>query len=93
MEYSKSLNLPFDACLAAVRDLQSCALENLKQRDRFKASGLATLKIKVLNASNPPKLLTQECLLSIYGADFKSSLGSALNTPADRYIKSINLIA
>lgn len=90
LDYSRVLSLPYDSCYAAISELQTCALENLKQRNRYKESGVAAIKVKVLNIHSPPKMLTQECLLSTFGLDFKNSLGSSLNISSDRYVSLIN---
>lgn len=86
------MNLPFDSCYAAISELQTSALEKLKQRDRYKESGLATFKIKVLNVNKSPKIFTQECLLSTFGSDFKSIIACILEIQAERfYYKDLNV--
>ncbi|XP_017786939.1 PREDICTED: NEDD8 ultimate buster 1-like [Nicrophorus vespilloides] len=82
-DYCKSLNMDFDACHAAISELQTNAIEKLKQRDRFKESGVATIKIKILN-QNPPKLISKEILLSTVGMNFKVLISDEVNIPIDR---------
>lgn len=79
------MNLEFDSCYAAISELQTSALEKLKQRDHYKESGLATFKIKVLNINNSLKIFTQECLLSTFGSDFKLMIASILEIQAERF--------
>lgn len=52
-------------------ELLTNAVEKLKQRDRFKESGYATVKVKILN-DGVPKLITKEILLSMTGDDFRA---------------------
>ncbi|XP_076255328.1 NEDD8 ultimate buster 1-like [Rhynchophorus ferrugineus] len=68
---SESLSLPNDMCFEVVKELQVNSLENLMQRSRFQNSGLATLKIKVVDQGKAPKLLTKEVMLSCRGNDLK----------------------
>lgn len=85
IEYGTSLGIPTDTCYTALTDLQTCALENLKQKNRYKESGIASIKVKVLNLSSPPRMLTQECLLSALGMDLKNNLAGNLNVPLERF--------
>ncbi|KAF2899522.1 hypothetical protein ILUMI_06657 [Ignelater luminosus] len=83
-DYSIALNLPCDSCYAAISELQTHALEKLKQRDRFKESGIATLKIKILNQNASPKLISKEILLSSLGSDLKNIVSEHVEVPLDK---------
>lgn len=86
MEYSQTLNLPYNYCNAALSELQTNALEKLKQRDRFKESGLATIKVKVLKESQSCRLLTKEVSLSSSTADLKNLIASDIDTSPERFV-------
>lgn len=83
-EYATILNLPFDQCRAALSELQSNALEKLKQRDRFKESGLASFKIKVVIPKASPKIIAKEILLSALGLDLKDQIAGSINVSSER---------
>lgn len=86
VDYSQVLNLPYQYCNAAISELQTNALEKLKQRDRFKESGLATVKIKVLKESQSCRLLTKEIPLSSSTAEFKNIIAVDIDTPPERFV-------
>ncbi|XP_018565233.1 NEDD8 ultimate buster 1 isoform X2 [Anoplophora glabripennis] len=83
-DYSSTLKIPLDLCLETLLDLQRNALENLKQKNRFQESGLATIKIKILLPDSPPKIITKELLLSMQTSDLKSIINQEVNFCADR---------
>lgn len=78
------MQLPTEMCFAAISELQTNALEKLKQRDRFKESGFASLKIKIVSPNVTPKLLTKEVLLSINGSDMKRIISGNVNVAPER---------
>lgn len=78
------MNIPFESCFTAISELQTNALEKLKQRDRFKESGLATFKIKIINQKTTPKIITKEVKLSAFGNDLKEIIAGTINVPIDR---------
>lgn len=84
VDYSQRLHLPYDSCYAAISELQSHALEKLKERDIFKESGLATLKIKFLIPNGSPKLITKQILLSACGTDLKQVVSENAEIPSQR---------
>lgn len=86
MEYSQVLNLPYQYCNAALSELQTNALEKLKQRDHFKESGLATLKVKVLKESQSCRLLTKEVSLSSSTTELKSLIALDIDTPPEKCV-------
>ncbi|XP_022906282.2 NEDD8 ultimate buster 1-like [Onthophagus taurus] len=83
-DYARTLQLPQQSCFAALLELQSNALEKLKQRNRFKESGLATLKIKVLKQSGTPKVIVKEVPLTMIGEEFKKSIIDEIGVPLDQ---------
>ncbi|KAF5302202.1 hypothetical protein FQA39_LY10241 [Lamprigera yunnana] len=70
-DYSNSLNLPYDSCYTAITDLQALALDKLRQRDLYRASGIATLRIKMLTPSGAPEMVSQEISLKELGSELK----------------------
>lgn len=68
---SEALNISQATCLEIIKELQTNSVENLKQKTRFEESGLATLKIKVVNQGKAPKILTKEVMLTLRGSDLK----------------------
>lgn len=83
-EFSDQLNIPQNSCYAAISELQTSALEKLKQRNQFKESGLATLKVKFLSTHAPPKLITIEVMLSYNGLHLKQLISERVNVAADQ---------
>uniref|UniRef100_A0A1Y1LQ82 Ubiquitin-like domain-containing protein n=1 Tax=Photinus pyralis TaxID=7054 RepID=A0A1Y1LQ82_PHOPY len=88
-EYSSDLNIQYDCCYAAVSELQSIALEKLKQRDLYRASGIATLKMKILVQNVPPKLISRQICLKEMGQHLKRMVSETTNVPEE----SLKLIA
>lgn len=88
-EYSSDLNIQYDCCYAAVSELQSIALDKLKQRDLYRASGIATLKMKILVENVPPKLISHQICLKEMGQHLKHIVSEVTNVPEE----SLKLIA
>lgn len=86
MDYSQMLNLPYQYCNAALSELQTNALEKIKQRDRFKESGLATVKVKVLKESQSCRLLTKEVSLSSSTTELKNQIALDIDTSPEKYL-------
>ncbi|KAJ8984421.1 hypothetical protein NQ317_012484 [Molorchus minor] len=78
-DYSSFLNIPYEFCHEIILELQANSLENLKQKNRFQVSGLATVKIKILLPNSPPQIVTKELLLSITASDLKAIIHKELN--------------
>lgn len=75
--------IPFEICLETLKELQASSLENLQQRNKFKESGLATIKIKLLNLNSPPKIISKELCLSMRTSDLKIVLLQELHLSTD----------
>ncbi|KAK5643497.1 hypothetical protein RI129_007342 [Pyrocoelia pectoralis] len=84
LEYSEALNIQYDFCYAAVSELQSITLDKLKQRDLYRSSGIATLKIKILIQNLPPKLTSHEISLKEMGQQLKYLVSQTTNIPEER---------
>lgn len=83
--YSERLHLSTLECYAALSELQRNALEKLKQREHFKESGEATIKLKLLNGINS-RVLTKEVPLSLPVRDFKQLISKDANVSIERLI-------
>lgn len=81
--YSEGLAIPFEICLETLKELQANSLENLQQRNRYKESGLATIKIKVLHLSNHPMNLVKELCLSLKTIDLKNVIMDELQLSSE----------
>lgn len=80
------MTITTEACYTALLALQTNALETLRQRDHFKQSGLATVKLRVLNHTGPPKTVRKELLLSSLGSDFKDLVSKDFGLPPQKYV-------
>ncbi|CAH0561061.1 unnamed protein product [Brassicogethes aeneus] len=82
--YSEGLNIPSGVCKEIIGQLQVVAIENLKQKNEFEKSGKATIKIKILQAQSPARIITKEILLSMRAIDLKDILSNDTNISMDR---------
>lgn len=82
-QYSENLAIPFEICLETLKELQASSLETLQQRNKFKESGLATIKIKLLHLNSPPRILLKEICLSMRSIDLKKVLLEELHLNSD----------
>lgn len=81
---SEALNISQAICLEIVKELQTNSVENLKQKTRFEESGLATLKIKIVNQGKAPKILTKEVMLTLRGSDLKDIICQDISVPSEK---------
>lgn len=79
-----------EECYAALSELQGNALEKLKQREHFKESGLATVKLKLLNGVNS-KLLTKEVSLISPARNLKEIVAKENNISIERLVSCVFL--
>ncbi|XP_072397849.1 NEDD8 ultimate buster 1-like isoform X2 [Diabrotica undecimpunctata] len=82
-DFSKHLNIPPDICQEIIKDLQNNALENLKQKNHYKESGLATIKIKILHKNSPPRLIQKELLLSMITNELKDLVRNEISVSSE----------
>lgn len=81
---SEALNISQATCLEIIKELQTNSVENLKQKTRFEESGLATIKIKVVNQGKAPKILTKEVMLTLRGSDLKDVICQDISVPPEK---------
>lgn len=84
-DYSGRLEIPAEECYAALSELQGNALEKLKQREHFKESGVATIKLKLLNGANT-KLMTKEVSLAAPASSLKRIISRDANVSIDKLV-------
>lgn len=85
VDYSDRLEITVEECYAALSELQRNALEKLKQREHFKESGLATIKLKVLNGLNS-KLLTKEVSLGLPASRLKETIAKDVHISIEKLV-------
>ncbi|XP_066257356.1 NEDD8 ultimate buster 1-like [Euwallacea similis] len=68
---SEALQFPLDICTDIVKELQLNSLENLKRKTQFQESGVATLKIKIVEQGKAPTILVKEVMLTCRSCDLK----------------------
>lgn len=83
--------MPVELCTETILELQRNSLENLKQKNQYQESGLATLKIKVLLQGAPPKILTKQIKLSLNASEMRTIIITEMNISSDRYTISPRL--
>ncbi|CAH1183807.1 unnamed protein product [Ceutorhynchus assimilis] len=79
----ESLKSPPEQCRLIIKELQTNSLENLKQKTRFQESGLATLKIKIVDRGKPARMLIKELMLTCRGSDLKEIICQEISVAAD----------
>lgn len=87
-EYSGRLKIPLEECYAALSELQGNALEKLRQREHFKESGVAAVKVKLLNRANS-QLLTKEISLASPALRLKEIIARDVNISKEKLVKSV----
>lgn len=85
--YSASLNINQDSCLYAIKELQESALQKLKERDHFKTTGLATIKVRISNEERGMRILNFEIRLNATGLDLKNDIATRIDVNSDRFDK------
>ncbi|XP_056638844.1 NEDD8 ultimate buster 1-like isoform X1 [Diorhabda sublineata] len=87
-DIGQNLNIPVDICQDILKTLQAKALENLKQKNLYQESGLATIKIKILQQSSPKRVIQKELLLSMTTIELKE----IIKNDADISLEGLKLI-
>ncbi|XP_063704634.1 NEDD8 ultimate buster 1 [Culicoides brevitarsis] len=82
--YALVLNLPTEMCVAAVKELQSNALEKLAAKAKFNATGIASLKVRIPNQPGGTDLHTVEVSLEETGSALQEIIATKLNVTVDR---------
>lgn len=70
----------------AIRELQEHALEKLKERDHFKNTGIATIKIRIPKEGMGTKIINVETKLELTGMELKTEVSARINTAPNRFV-------
>lgn len=81
--FSSELSLPVEACVKCLKQLQITAIENVKERERFRATGKATLKIRI-SSEGGGRTFNVNIELSNKGQDLKEMISQEITTPVER---------
>lgn len=73
-------------CVAAVKELQSNALEKLASKARFIETGLASLKVRIPNQPGGTVLHTFEVRLDEGGSSLQALIATKMNVTSDRFV-------
>ncbi|KAG8223390.1 hypothetical protein J437_LFUL002635, partial [Ladona fulva] len=85
LNLSKELEVDVETVIAALKDLQTNAVEKLSAREKFQKTGVATLKVRVsANKRDAVNILTVEILLTENGRRLKEILAERLGTTSER---------
>lgn len=82
--YSSSLGIAADSCLAALLELQQHALERLRERDHFRETGLATIKVRVPDKNPSRRIISVETKLTATVQEMQQAVASQIGVECDR---------
>ncbi|CAG9803330.1 unnamed protein product [Chironomus riparius] len=84
--FSDTLNIKYDYCLAALNELQDHALDKLKSNEELRKEGVATLKVRVPcnRSAGGTKLLSLKVKLSDMTESLLTLVSEELNIPSNR---------
>ncbi|KAK7873540.1 hypothetical protein R5R35_008789 [Gryllus longicercus] len=82
--YSQSLNLDLSSCLTAIQSLQSRALERLQERNHYRDTGLATVKVRVPNQLHQRNQLSIQMRLTCLAKDLQEAVAREINDTSAR---------
>lgn len=74
-------------CIAAVKELQSNALEKLAAKAKFNATGIASLKVRIPNQPGGTSLHTFEVKLDENGSVLQELISAKVNVSTNRYFR------
>uniref|UniRef100_A0A336ME18 CSON014235 protein n=1 Tax=Culicoides sonorensis TaxID=179676 RepID=A0A336ME18_CULSO len=82
--YSLLLGISAPMCIAAVKELQSNALEKIAAKARFNATGIASLKIRIPNQPGGTLLHSFDIKLTENGKALQEMISSKIEIPYNR---------
>ncbi|KDR09755.1 NEDD8 ultimate buster 1 [Zootermopsis nevadensis] len=82
--YCSSLGIAADCCLAVLRELQQHSLDRLHERDYFKETGLATIRIRVPDKSHNRRIISLKTKLSAMVQEVQQTVASQIGVEFDR---------
>lgn len=87
--YSSSLGISADSCLAALLELQQHALDRLRERDHFRETGLATIRVRVTDKNHSRRIISLETKLSATVQEVQQAVASQVGVDFDRYFSFV----
>lgn len=82
--YSSSLGISAGSCLAALLELQQHALDRLRERDHFRETGLATIRVRVPDKNHSRRVISLETKLSATVLEVQQTVASQVGVDFDR---------
>lgn len=82
--YSSSLRIDPDSCIAALRELQEHALDRLRERDHFRETGLASLKVRVPDENGSRRIISLQIKLTATVEEFQQNLADQIGIEQER---------
>ncbi|PSN45549.1 hypothetical protein C0J52_05786 [Blattella germanica] len=77
-KYSSGLGIDAVSCLAALKELQEHALDRLRERDHFRETGLATVKVRVPDENGGRRIISIQTKLSANVEEFQQSVAEQI---------------
>ena len=87
--YSSSLGISADSCLASLLELQQHALDRLRERDHFRETGLATIRVRVTDKNHSRRIISLETKLSATVQEVQQAVASQVGVDFDRYFSFV----
>lgn len=87
--YSISLGIPAASCLAVLRELQQHALIRVRERDHFKETGLATIRVRVPDENHSRRIISLETKLCATVQEVQQAVASQIGVEFDRYLNFV----
>ncbi|KAJ9594376.1 hypothetical protein L9F63_014199, partial [Diploptera punctata] len=77
-KYSALLGIDPESCLAALKELQQHALDRLREREHFRETGLATLKVRVPDENGSRRIISLHTKLTATVEEFQRSIANEI---------------
>lgn len=79
------MSISFEECLHCLIILQKKALDNLRERNNYQSTGLATLKVRMIpNEERQTKIITISIDLSKSGKSLAETISAEVSVPKER---------
>jgi hypothetical protein len=75
--------------LAALLELQQHALDRLRERDHFRETGLATIRVRVPDKNHSRRVISLETKLSATVLEVQQAVASQVGVDFDRYFSFV----
>ena len=91
-KYSSGLGIDAVSCLAALKELQEHALDRLRERDHFRETGLATVKVRVPDENGGRRIISIQTKLSANVEEFQQSVAEQIGIESLRYVNIFKMV-